>query len=151
VSLLKVLEILPVDTKSFLHPALVPPTTSKKRESEKDPQVPSRSVKISRSSKSVPVVDGVSLGHIDLMVVKLNKGIFGNIGKNKGGHSSQILFDLNARFEIVLFVPQRGGMLCMVTQVSRLSTEEMRHVSDFKLKWREEGFQTYFGGEEMQN
>jgi hypothetical protein len=35
-------------------------------------------------------------------------------------------------------------MLCMVVKVSRLSTEEMRRVSDFKLKWKEEGFQTCF-------
>ena len=32
----------------------------------------------------------------------------------------------------------------MVAKVSRLSAEEMRRVSDFKLKWREEGFQTCF-------
>jgi hypothetical protein len=75
-----------------------------------------------------------------------------HVTQNKAGHDSQILFDLNARFEIVQFVPEEvGGMLCMVTQVSRLSAEEMRHVSDFRLKWREEGFQTCFGGEEMQN
>ena len=35
-------------------------------------------------------------------------------------------------------------MLCLVAKVSRLSAEEMRRVSDFKLKWREEGFQTCF-------
>ncbi len=32
----------------------------------------------------------------------------------------------------------------MVPKVSRLSAEEIRLVSDFKLKWREEGFQTCF-------
>ena len=50
-----------------------------------------------------------------------------HVTQNKAGHDSQILFDLNARFEIVQFVPQEvGGMLCMVAKVSRLSTEEMR-------------------------
>jgi hypothetical protein len=172
-ALLKVLETLPTDTKAFLHPALSPPGASKKRESEK---VPSQDqvAKRSKSSKSVAVADGVSLGHLDLMVTQLNKGIFGKMGncsmidkvyvpnvvlntpspsygvsvapsqyttyvtQNKAGHGSQILFDLAARFGNVQFVPQEvGGILCMVAKVSRLSTEDMRHVSDFKLKWRE--------------
>ena len=67
------------------------------------------------------------------------------VTQNKAGHGSQILFDLAARFGNVQFVPQEvGGMLCMVAKVSRLSAEDMRRVSDFKLKWREEGFQTCF-------
>ena len=32
----------------------------------------------------------------------------------------------------------------MVVKVSPLSSEEIRRVSDFKLKWREEGFNTCF-------
>ena len=67
------------------------------------------------------------------------------VTQNIAGHGSQILFDLAARFGNVQFVPQEvGGMLCLVAKVSRLSAEEMRHVSDFKLNWREEGFQTCF-------
>jgi hypothetical protein len=67
------------------------------------------------------------------------------VTQNKAGHGSQILFDLAAQFGNVQFVPQEvGGMLCMVEKVSRLSAEEMRCVSDFKFKWREEGFQTCF-------
>jgi hypothetical protein len=179
-ALLKVLEILPVDTKAFLQPALAPPAASKKREPEKVPsQV--QAAKKSKSLKSVAETDGSSFGHIDLMVSQLNKGIFGKMGncsmiekvyvpsvvlktpspsygvsvapgqcatfvtQNIVGYGSQILFDLDARFGNVQFVPQEvGGMLCMVAKVFRLSAEEMRRVSDFKSKWREEGFQTCF-------
>ena len=177
-ALLKVLETLPADTKAFLQPALAPPAASKKREPEKVPSQ-SQATKKLKSSKSVAVGDGVSLGNIDLMVAQLNKGIFGKMGTcsmiervnvpdvvqnfrspsygvavaqyatymthNKAGHGSQILLDLAARFGNVQFVPHEvGGMLCLVAKVSRLSAEEMRHVSDFKLNWREEGFQTCF-------
>jgi hypothetical protein len=67
------------------------------------------------------------------------------VTQRKAGHGSQILFDLDARFENVQFVPQESGggrKVVYGDKVSHLSTEEMRHVSDFKLKWREEGFQT---------
>ena len=78
-ALLKVLEILPADTKAFLQPALAPPAASKKREPEKVPsQV--QAAKKSKSLKSVAAADGVSFGHIDLMVAQLNKGIFGKMG-----------------------------------------------------------------------
>jgi hypothetical protein len=74
-TLLKVLEILPADTKAFLQPALTPPAASKKRESEKVPsQV--QVAKKSKSLKSVAAADGASFGHIDFMVSQLNKGIF---------------------------------------------------------------------------
>ncbi len=67
------------------------------------------------------------------------------VTQNKAGHGSQILFDLTVRFGNVQFVPHEvGGMMCMVAKVSRLSAEDMRCVSDFKLNWREEGFQTCF-------
>ncbi len=78
-TLLKVLEILPTDTKVFLHPALTPPAVSKKREPEKVPSQ-AQTAKKSKSLKSVAAADGVSLGHIDLMVAQLNKGIFGKMG-----------------------------------------------------------------------
>jgi hypothetical protein len=155
---------------------MTPSTDSKKRESEK---VPSQfqAAKKSKSLKSVATTDGVSRGHIDLMVAQLNKGIFGKMGnysmiekvyvpnvvmktpspsygvsvtpghyatyvtQNKVGHGSQILFDLTSQFGSVQFVPQEvGGMLCMVTKVSRLSVEEMRHVSDFTCVRRRFGF-----------
>ncbi len=78
-ALLDVFEILSADTKAFLQSALAPPAASKKRESEKFPsQV--QDAKKSKSSKSVATADGVSLGHIDLMVAQLNKGIFGKMG-----------------------------------------------------------------------
>jgi hypothetical protein len=58
---------------------LAPPAASKKRESEKVPsQV--QDAKESKSLKSVAAADGISLGHIDLMVAQLNKGIFGKMG-----------------------------------------------------------------------
>ena len=78
-ALLKVLEILPADTKAFLQPALAPPAASKKRETE---NVPSQvqAAKKSKSSKSVAAADGVSVGLIDVMVAQLNKGIFGKMG-----------------------------------------------------------------------
>jgi hypothetical protein len=78
-ALLKVLETLPADTKAFLQPALAPPAASKKRESEKVLSL-DQAAKKPKSSKSVPTADGVSLGHIDLMVSQLNKGIFGKMG-----------------------------------------------------------------------
>ena len=78
-ALLKVLETLPADTKAFLQSALAPPAASKKRESEKVLSQ-AQAVKKPKSSKSVAAVDGVSLGHIDLMVAQLNKGIFGKMG-----------------------------------------------------------------------
>ena len=74
-ALLKVLEILPEDTKAFLQPALAPPAASKKSEPEKVSSQ-SQATKKPKSSKSVASADGVSLGHIDLMVAQLNKGIF---------------------------------------------------------------------------
>jgi hypothetical protein len=57
---------------SLIWPLLQP---QKKRESEK---VPSQiqDAKRSKSSKSVVVADGVSLGHLDLMVAQLNKGTY---------------------------------------------------------------------------
>ncbi len=35
-------------------------------------------------------------------------------------------------------------MLYLVSKVSFLSVEDLSHVSDFKLKWREKGFQKCF-------
>jgi hypothetical protein len=79
-ALLKVLETLPADTKTFLQSALSPPTVSKKRESEKVPSQVQAS-KESKSSKSVETTDGVSLGHIDLHGGSTEQGdFFGKMG-----------------------------------------------------------------------
>jgi hypothetical protein len=58
---------------------LSPPVTSKKREPEKVP-FPAQASKKSKSLKSVVTADGVSFGHLDLMVAQLNKRIFGKMG-----------------------------------------------------------------------
>jgi hypothetical protein len=69
-ALLKVLEILAADTKAFLQPTWTPPVASKKREPEKVPSQVQDSKK-SKSLKSVAAADGVSLGHIDLMILSI--------------------------------------------------------------------------------
>jgi hypothetical protein len=144
-ALLKVLEILPTDTKALLQSALAPPAVSKKGESEKVPSQ-GQAAKKSKSLKSVAVADGVSLGHIDLMVAHLNKQIFGKMGNCtmiEKVYVPNVMLKTPSPSYGVSVAPVEG-MLCMVANVSRLSVEVIKRVSDFKLKWREEGFQTCF-------
>jgi hypothetical protein len=98
--------MIPTDTKAFLQPVLSPPATSKK-ESEKVPsQV--QTAKKSKSLKSVAAVDGVSFGHIDLMVDQLNKGIFGKKITELGGKSPEpVSFAAEATLGMII-VPTTG-------------------------------------------
>lgn len=73
-ALLKILETLPAETSAFLQPAFAPPKVKER----KPVGVPPQASKTSKPTKSVAEADGVSLGHVELMVAKKINDLFGS-------------------------------------------------------------------------